>query len=157
MLKFRFTPTFPLSLLLNSRRFSVMPFMFCNLNNVCHVSSRNDYSYWLSTPQPMTAQMNPVRGAAIRDYVSRCAVCEVPNQVMAVHSQSMAIPECPRGWASVWIGYSFLFHTGAGAQGAGQKLASAGENATAGLFLFLSQSVYLLNRDQADAARQSTL
>lgn len=108
------------------RRFSVMPFMFCNLNNVCHVSSRNDYSYWLSTPQPMTAQMNPVRGVAIRDYVSRCAVCETPNQVMAVHSQSMAIPECPQGWSSIWIGYSFLFHTGAGAQGAGQKLASAG-------------------------------
>jgi integrin beta 8 len=32
------------------RQFSTMPFMFCNLNNRCTVASRNDYSYWLSTP-----------------------------------------------------------------------------------------------------------
>lgn len=35
--------------------------MFCNLNSVCHVSSRNDYSFWLSTEEPMTPMMNPVR------------------------------------------------------------------------------------------------
>lgn len=41
-------------------KFSPMPFMFCNLNSVCHVSSRNDYSFWLSTAEPMTQMMNPV-------------------------------------------------------------------------------------------------
>ena len=26
---------------------------------------------------------------------------------MAVHSQDMNIPNCPRGWESLWLGYSF--------------------------------------------------
>ena len=26
---------------------------------------------------------------------------------MAVHSQDMNIPDCPRGWDSLWMGYSF--------------------------------------------------
>ena len=66
------------------RRFSTMPFMFCNLNNVCHVSSRSDYSYWLSTDEPMTQMMNPVQGTAIRPYISRCIVCETPTQVRTI-------------------------------------------------------------------------
>jgi len=28
-------------------------------------------------------------------------------QVMAVHSQSMMVPDCPVGWKGLWIGYSF--------------------------------------------------
>ena len=40
------------------QRFSTMPFMFCNLNNRCTVASRSDYSYWLSTTEPMTPMMN---------------------------------------------------------------------------------------------------
>lgn len=89
-------------------RFSPMPFMFCNLNNVCHVASRNDYSYWLSTNAEMTAMMNPVQGSAIRPYISRCAVCEAPTQLMAMHSQSLEVPNCPAGWTGVWTGYSFV-------------------------------------------------
>jgi integrin beta 8 len=108
------------------RRFSVMPFMFCNINNRCTVSSRNDYSYWLSTPEPMTMMMNPVTDDRIRPYISRCSVCEAPSQIIAVHSQSMAVPECPRGWSGVWTGYSFAMHTGAGSQGTGQMMQSPG-------------------------------
>lgn len=89
------------------RHFSTMPFMFCNINNRCTVSSRNDYSYWLSTPEPMTPQMDPVWEESIRPYISKCAVCEAPSQVMAVHSQSMVVPQCPAGWKGLWIGYSF--------------------------------------------------
>jgi len=63
------------------RMFNTMPFMFCNINDRCTFSSRNDYSYWLSTPQPMTPMMDPVTGPQIRDYVSRCSVCEAPTQV----------------------------------------------------------------------------
>ena len=37
----------------------------------------------------------------------RCVVCEVPSNVIAVHSQSVTVPNCPRGWTSLWIGYSF--------------------------------------------------
>jgi len=107
-------------------KFSPMPFMFCNLNSVCHVSSRNDYSFWLSTTEPMTQMMNPVTGSAIRPYISRCAVCEVPTQVMAIHSQDANVPQCPPGWSGMYAGYSFIMHTAAGAEGTGQDLQSPG-------------------------------
>ncbi len=90
------------------RRFSTMPYMFCNLNNVCHFASRNDYSYWLSTPEPMPMTMTPIYGKDIQRFISRCTVCESETQVIAVHSQSMNIPECPNGWDGLWIGYSFF-------------------------------------------------
>lgn len=53
------------------RRFSTMPFMFCNINNVCNFASRNDYSYWLSTPEPMPMSMAPITGESIKPYISR--------------------------------------------------------------------------------------
>lgn len=90
------------------RKFSTMPFMPCNLNQECHVSSRNDYSYWLSTSEQMTMSMAPVTGNAIRPYISRCVVCETPTQTMAVHSQTNQVPPCPQGWGGMWTGYSFL-------------------------------------------------
>ncbi|XP_060552054.1 collagen alpha-2(IV) chain-like isoform X1 [Ruditapes philippinarum] len=108
------------------RRFSTMPFMFCNINNVCNVAWRGDYSYWLSTPEPMTAMMDPVEGNQIEPYISRCVVCEAPSEIIAVHSQTMRIPDCPIGWTGLWIGYSFLMGTGAGGDGAGTDLASVG-------------------------------
>lgn len=39
---------------------------------------------------------------------NRCVVCEAPANVIAVHSQSLNVPECPEGWGSLWIGYSFV-------------------------------------------------
>ena len=81
----------------------------------------------------------------------RCVVCEAPSNVIAVHSQSISVPECPNGWSGLWIGYSFVMvwiadminssktmfrllinrlwikqHTAAGAEGGGQSLASPG-------------------------------
>ncbi|MEQ2196824.1 Collagen alpha-1(IV) chain, partial [Xenoophorus captivus] len=53
------------------RRFSPMPFMFCNINNVCNFAARNDYSYWLSTPKPMPMSMEAVTGENIKPYISR--------------------------------------------------------------------------------------
>lgn len=35
-------------------------------------------------------------------------MCEAPSNVIAVHSQSLNVPECPDGWGSLWIGYSFV-------------------------------------------------
>ena len=75
------------------KRFSTMPFMFCDFNKVCNYASRNDKSFWLSTNEPLP--MMPVAEDAIRQYISRCAVCESPGNVIAVHSQSSEIPECP--------------------------------------------------------------
>lgn len=43
-----------------------MPIMFCNINTVCNVAWRNDYSYWLSTREPMLPMMNPVEGPALQ-------------------------------------------------------------------------------------------
>uniref|UniRef100_A0A183V3I4 Collagen IV NC1 domain-containing protein n=1 Tax=Toxocara canis TaxID=6265 RepID=A0A183V3I4_TOXCA len=105
-------------------RFSTMPFLFCDVNNVCNYASRNDKSYWLSTTAPIP--MMPVNEAGIEPYISRCAVCEAPANVIAVHSQTIQIPNCPNGWNSLWIGYSFAMHTGAGAEGGGQSLSSPG-------------------------------
>ncbi|KAI9524306.1 hypothetical protein NQZ68_017988 [Dissostichus eleginoides] len=108
------------------RRFSTMPFMFCNINNVCNFASRNDYSYWLSTPEPMPSSMAPITGEGIKPFISRCSVCEAPAMVIAVHSQTIQIPACPSNWEALWIGYSFMMHTSAGAEGSGQALASPG-------------------------------
>ncbi|PIK42317.1 putative collagen alpha-5(IV) chain-like isoform X2 [Apostichopus japonicus] len=107
-------------------RFSTMPHMFCNINNVCHVASRNGYSYWLSTPEPMPMSMEPIPSENVEPYISKCIVCEIPSRVVAVHSQSVNIPDCPNGWSPLWIGYSFIMQTGAGAQGSGQMLSSPG-------------------------------
>jgi len=43
-------------------------------------------------------------------YVSsyRCAVCEGAAMVIAVHSQTTAVPACPEGWMSLWKGFSFV-------------------------------------------------
>lgn len=38
----------------------------------------------------------------------RCSVCETTFNVIAVHSQTTLIPECPGGWESLWTGYSFV-------------------------------------------------
>uniref|UniRef100_A0AAR2KDP2 Collagen, type IV, alpha 5 (Alport syndrome) n=1 Tax=Pygocentrus nattereri TaxID=42514 RepID=A0AAR2KDP2_PYGNA len=108
------------------KRFSTMPFMFCNINNVCNFASRNDYSYWLSTPEPMPMSMAPIKGESIKPFISRCTVCEAPAMVIAVHSQTIQVPECPENWIDLWIGYSFMMHTSAGAEGSGQALASPG-------------------------------
>ncbi|KAG0712328.1 Collagen alpha-1(IV) chain [Chionoecetes opilio] len=113
------------------RKFSTMPYLFCNLNNVCDFSQRNDYSYWLSTAEPLPMMMTPIEGRDIKNYISkyakeRCMVCEAPSLVIAVHSQTLDIPDCPQGWDSLWIGYSFIMHTDSGAEGAGQSLISPG-------------------------------
>ena len=38
---------------------------------VCDFASRNDYSYWLSTAEPMLMMMNPMSGPIIEKYISR--------------------------------------------------------------------------------------
>lgn len=87
-------------------RFSTMPFLYCNPGDICYYASRNDKSYWLSTTAALP--MMPVEDVAIKPYISRCSVCEAPSVAIAVHSQDITIPQCPAGWRSLWIGYSFL-------------------------------------------------
>ena len=59
-------------------------------------------------------------------YISTCSVCEAPSTVIAVHSQTEDLPECPNGYKSLWLGYSFLAHTSEGADGGGQDMSSPG-------------------------------
>lgn len=87
-------------------RFSTMPFIYCNPGDICYYASRNDKSYWLSTTAPLP--MMPVEEGEIKPYISRCSVCEAPSVAIAIHSQDITIPQCPVGWRSLWIGYSFL-------------------------------------------------
>ena len=53
------------------RRFTTMPFLFCNLNNVCDYASRSDYSYWLSTSEPMPMSMAPIPSTQVQKYISK--------------------------------------------------------------------------------------
>jgi len=106
-----YSPQFDATLLLSGwpgsclQRFQTMPFVFCDFNNVCNYASRNDKSYWLSTTAPIP--MMPMEGADITPYISRCVVCDVPANSITLHSQTDQVPDCPSGWLSLWIGYSF--------------------------------------------------
>lgn len=88
------------------RRFSTLPVLSCGANNICNYASRNDKSFWLTTSAPLP--MMPVPAQEVSNYISRCTVCEVPSNVIAIHSQSLDIPNCPNGWEGLWIGYSFM-------------------------------------------------
>jgi integrin beta 8 len=108
------------------RRFSAMPFLFCDIGNSCHYASRNDYSYWLSTNEPMSSRMDPFGASDIPNHLSRCVVCESPTPVFAIHSQSDRVPTCPDGYDLLWTGYSFVFTSADGGRGDQQSLQSPG-------------------------------
>jgi len=107
-----------------ARKFNSMPFLYCNPNGNCRYAGRNDKSYWLTTNERIP--LKPVDVNNVEKYISRCSVCEAPSLAIAVHSQTTLDPNCPVGWNSMWMGYSFVMHTSSGAEGNGQKLASPG-------------------------------
>lgn len=89
-------------------RFSTMPYMFCDINNVCSYAENNDDSLWLSTEEPMLPMMNPIPANDIQNYISRCVVCETRTRIIALHSQSMDYVDCPTDWEELWVGFSYL-------------------------------------------------
>lgn len=103
-----------------------MPFVFCDIGNSCHYASRNDYSYWLSTNEPMSSSMAPFEPRDLPNHLSRCVVCESPTPVFAIHSQSQRVPTCPDGYDLLWTGYSFVFTSADGGRGDQQSLQSPG-------------------------------
>ncbi|XP_059154881.1 collagen alpha-2(IV) chain-like isoform X2 [Physella acuta] len=105
-------------------RFSIVPFVSCTSNSGCNYASTRDRTYWLTTNKTMS--IIPVAATDIQPYISRCVVCETTSNVIAVHSQTLAVPDCPRGWSSLWTGYSFVMHAAAGLSGGGQSLSSPG-------------------------------
>uniref|UniRef100_A0A3B4A7R9 Collagen IV NC1 domain-containing protein n=1 Tax=Periophthalmus magnuspinnatus TaxID=409849 RepID=A0A3B4A7R9_9GOBI len=88
-------------------RFSTMPFLFCNPDSTCRYASRNDYSYWLSTDQSESSS-DLLSESQLQNHISRCTVCESRSNVMAVHSQTSSVPDCPQDWDSLWSGFSFV-------------------------------------------------
>merc|ERR1739848_818663 len=92
-----------------SRKFSTLPTTFCGTDEICRHASRNAKSYWLTTNAPVP--MMAVQARDVSRHISRCNVCEAPSTVIAVHSQTAQIPDCPAGYNTMWMGYSFLAHT----------------------------------------------
>nr|8TYS_B Chain B, Collagen IV, chain Viking [Drosophila melanogaster]8TYS_E Chain E, Collagen IV, chain Viking [Drosophila melanogaster] len=107
-------------------RFTTMPYMLCDITNVCHFAQNNDDSLWLSTAEPMPMTMTPIQGRDLMKYISRCVVCETTTRIIALHSQSMSIPDCPGGWEEMWTGYSYFMSTLDNVGGVGQNLVSPG-------------------------------
>jgi len=107
-----------------AKKFNTMPTTFCGTDNICRHSSRNAKSYWLTTSAAMP--MMAINIEDVGQHISRCNVCEAPSTVIAVHSQTAQIPDCPAGFNTMWMGYSFLAHTSEGADGGGQDMASPG-------------------------------
>jgi len=70
-------------------------FVLCDFNNACNYASRNDKSFCPSTTAALP--MMPVSEVEITPFISRCTVCDVPANVIAVHSQTFDVPMCPRG------------------------------------------------------------
>ena len=92
-----------------ARRFNPLPFLMCQgrgEHGLCSYSFRNEYTYWLSTMNDTFHGNVPTDQT--EDYVSRCAVCRIDAAVLAVHSQSADVPDCPDDWISLWEGYSYL-------------------------------------------------
>lgn len=108
------------------QRFSTMPVVRCDISDKCAYAQDQDNSYWLSTDEPMTPSMRPVDGPRIKDFISRCSVCESIGNVITVHSQNQSLPDCPAGWLDMWTGYSFVMNRAEGAEGSGQDLLSPG-------------------------------
>lgn len=108
------------------KQFTTMPFMFCNLNNVCSYAENNDDSIWLTTGEPMPMSMTPIPAREMEKYVSRCVVCETTTRLIALHSQSMEILDCPQGWEEAWIGYSYYMQTSDASGHSHQNLISPG-------------------------------
>ena len=94
--------------------------LWINLNFLSHTIIR------LSTDAEMPKDMKAIKSDEIKRFISRCAVCESASPILAVHSQSVEVPECPYGWEGMWIGCSYWMNTDAGAQGSGQPLHSPG-------------------------------
>jgi len=72
-----------------------MRFVFCDFNDVFNYARRNEKWFWLSATAALP--MMAVSGASIKmtPCIGRCTVCNVPANVIAVHSRD--VPMCPRG------------------------------------------------------------
>ena len=64
----------------------------------------NCVSYWLASN---TSSVELSRSDMSRT-ISRCSVCLLTSNILAVHSLKHKLPECPIDWNTLWNGYSFI-------------------------------------------------
>lgn len=56
--------------------------------------------------QEINKEKEIILSVYFRSY--RCSVCETRTNVIAIHSQTSVVPDCPLGWLPLWVGYSFV-------------------------------------------------
>lgn len=107
--------------------FGNTPLTTCREDGHCAVGTpMTPTKSWLSTtsPKPDGGSL-PTANETILDHVSRCVVCEASSMVIAVHSQSTGIPDCPVSWHALWEGYSYAMLASSGSGGE-QPLSTSG-------------------------------
>ena len=88
------------------RIFTSTPFTACHSRNSggnCGELT-NDYSHWLATRDADVELPQD----SIKQFVSRCSVCEVYGSLLTLHSQTTDVPDCPELWENMWSGYSYM-------------------------------------------------
>lgn len=79
----------------------------------CDYFNADDHAMWLTTLSPKESNRTLYKTRDILPAVSRCSVCGKSTPKLLVrHSQSNRVPACPRGWSSLWSGYSYVGGTG---------------------------------------------
>merc|ERR1712071_77746 len=107
--------------------FQPVPMMQCSGGKVCSHGVRTDKAFYLANEQNPDFAIKPESNLDdLIGYVSRCSVCGGSSKILARHSFTSDVPECPEGFHEIWEGYSYLMVTSSGASGGGQTLASAG-------------------------------
>lgn len=107
--------------------FQTVPMMQCSGGQVCNHGVRTDKAFYLANEQNPDFTIKPESNLDdLIGYVSRCSVCGGSSKILARHSFTSDVPECPEGFHEIWEGFSYLMVTSSGASGGGQTLASAG-------------------------------
>jgi integrin beta 8 len=101
--------------------------MQCSGQQVCNHGVRTDKAFYLANePNPDFTVKPESNLDDLVGFVSRCSVCGGPSKIIARHSFTSEVPDCPEGFHEIWEGFSYLMVTSSGASGGGQTLASAG-------------------------------
>lgn len=72
---------------------------------MCSYTSNYKRTVWLPITDSIPSNLKKTE---LKQYVSRCAVCEIPLNVLVVHSQTNNEAICPTNWEELWHGYSFF-------------------------------------------------
>ena len=72
-------------------------------------ASQQKVGLWLAAQvEQEKEELIEIPSENVKEFVSRCSVCEVLGTVLTLHSQTTEVPQCPPNWSSMWSGYTFL-------------------------------------------------